>query len=433
MRLERRVSRALVALVAFFVGAQGVIAYLSLYEQEDRVAEALVLAEARQLAAYAERGDLDGPRAVDLLERGGDLEAWLVRPGGQAVPPTLPAALAALGPGPHLLRDDGRHLHVRVTTTSSGRLVVAYDAARNEAQVRQYGLYLAGMFVLCVAAAWAVARGLARIVVGPLLRLADRLASWAPGVASAAVGGTDEEARLLAAFARVQHQFEDAIAREREFVANLSHEFRAPLAGLRSDLEMLAEAPGLTDGQRVRIARMTSTVDDLAGAIGSARALSHRAPRPGEAVSLAACVDDAWASVRAASAPQTLEFDNRVARDAVRLADRHALLTILRNLLANAAEHASPARCTVVGDARALQVQDDGPGVADQALPFLFERAWRGRRSDTGSAGDAQRGLGLAIARELAELNGWSLAAAPRPGGGLAFTLVFDESRDPAR
>lgn len=426
MRLERRVSSALVALVALFVGAQGAIAYLSLAEQEDRIADELVLAEARQLAAYAERGDLDGPRAVDILDRGGDLEAWLVRADGRSVPTALPPALAALEDGRYRSRDGDRHLHVLVTATSAGRLVVAYDAVRNEAQVRQYGLYLVGLFALCVAAAWAVARALARIVVGPLQRLTDRLAGWAPGVPAGAAGATDEEARLVAAFDRVQGRFEGAIAREREFAANLSHELRGPLAALRSDLEMLGDAPALTDAQRARIARMTATVDDLAGSIGSARALSRRDPVPGAPVPLAACVDDAWAAVAAGTRPVGLVFDNRVPSDAVRVADRHALLTILRNLLANAAEHAAPARCTVTGDARALEVRDDGPGVAPDALPFLFERAWRGPRSDTGRASAGDRGLGLAIARELAELNGWSLSAAAPPQGGLAFTLAFD-------
>lgn len=218
MRLERRVSSALVALVALFVGAQGAIAYVSPAEQEDRIADELVLAEARRLAAYAERGDLDGPRAVDILDRGGDLEAWLVRADGRSVPTALPPALASFEDGRYRSRDGGWPLYVLVTATSAGRLVVAYDAVRNEAQVRQYGLYLAGLFALCVAAAWTVARALARIVGGPLQRLTDRLtdrlAGWAPGAPAGAAVATDEEARLVVAFDRVQGRFEGAIARE---------------------------------------------------------------------------------------------------------------------------------------------------------------------------------------------------------------------------
>ena len=434
MRLERRVSAALVSLVALFVAAQGAIAYVSLADQEDRIADELVLAETRQLAIYAERGDLDGPRALDILDRGGDLEAWLLRRDGRVVPSTLPAELAGLDEGPHFLRRDGRHLHVLVAATPAGRLVVSYDAARNETQVEQYGLYLIGLGLLCVGAAWAVARQLARIVVAPMQRVSDLLSAWTPGARHDADGRTDEETRLIAAFDRVQGRFEQAIAREREFAANLSHELRAPLAALRSDLEMLAEAPSLGESQRTRIARAVATVDAIAGSIGSTRALARRAPVVAEPVALAACVDDAWALVRDVDPDRArgLRLENAVPPDAVRGADRHALMTILRNLLANAAEHAAPAFCTVSGDAAALRVEDDGPGVDPDALHVLFERSWRGARADTGAAGDAHRGLGLAIARELAELNGWALTAALRPGGGLVFTLAFEPGGPPA-
>ena len=79
------------------------------------------------------------------------------------------------------------------------------------------------------------------------------------------------------------------------------------------------------------------------------------------------------------------------------------------------------------GDATALVVEDDGPGLAPHELPFVFDRAWRGARADRPDGPDAGgRGLGLAIARQIAELNGWSLRAEARPGGGLRFVLAFE-------
>jgi signal transduction histidine kinase len=445
MKLQYRVSSALASLVAVFVVAQGTLAYLSLEEQEDRIADELVLLEARQLATYAERGDLDGPRAVDLLDRGADLSAWLVRGDGSTVPPGLPLRLATLSDGPHRVVEAGQHLHIVATSTAAGRLIVAYDARRNEDQVHQYGLYLIGLGALCIAVALALARRLARIVLAPMERLTVRLSDWVPdGTENAPRSASDEEARLVSAFERVQQRFEHAIAREREFGANLGHELRTPLAVLRSDLEMLGESATLGEAERVRLQRMTSTVDALAGAIESARALSGRAREHAAPVALARCVDDAWLTVHNAAARATLTLENRVPPGASVVADRHALLTIVRNLLQNAAEHAAPARCVIDGDARSLTIEDDGPGISETDLPHVFERTWRGPRADLrqpaaaeaapgaadpGPSGAAQseRGLGLAIARQLAELNGWTLEAEPRVGRGVRFTLSFGE------
>lgn len=426
MSLHRRVWTALAGLVALFVVAQGVIAYLSLEEQEDTIADELVLAEARQLAVYAEHGDLDGPRARDLLDRGGDLYAWLLRVDGTMVPGPPPQAIGSLPDGPHRLYDGDRPLHVVALPTRAGRLLVAYDAHRNEAQVHQYGLYLLGLGALCIATAVATGRRLAAILVAPLERLTGRLSGWVPGGAAGAPRASREEARLLEAFGRVQSRFEEAIAREREFSANLRHELRTPMAAIRTDLEMLADAPALPDGARARVDRMIVAVEALGGALEAAATLTHRSPSHPEPVDLARCVDDAWLTLEPGSRTGGLVFSNEVATDATLVADRHALLTILRNLLRNAAEHAAPARCSVSGDARALTVEDDGPGLPPDVLPLAFERAWRGPRADRdGDAARPDRGLGLAIARQMAELNGWTLSAHARPGGGLRFVLAF--------
>jgi signal transduction histidine kinase len=426
MTLRRRVWTALAGLVALFVAAQGVIAYLSLEEQEDTIADEFVLAEARELARYAERGDLDGPRAGDLLDRGGDLHAWLVRPDGTTVPGPPPQAIGSLPDGPHRLDDRGRPLHVVALPTRAGRLVVAYDASRAESQVRQYGLYLLGLGALCIAAAVATGRRLAAIVVAPLERLTARLYAWLPGETGGAPVASREEARLLEAFGRVQSRFEEAIAREREFAANLRHELRTPMAAIRTDLEMLGESRALPDDARMRVVRMMRTLDALGDALEAASALTHRAPARAEPVGLARCVDDAWLTLEPAARARGLVFVNRVAAGETLVADRHALLTVLRNLLRNAAEHAAPACCTVSGDAHALVVEDDGPGLPPEVLPRVFERSWRGPRADRGAdAAPPGQGLGLAIARQMSELNGWTLTAHARTGGGLRFVLAF--------
>jgi signal transduction histidine kinase len=422
MTLKRRVTLALSALVALFVIVQGVLAYLSLEEQEDDLVDQLVLTEAQALATRAARGELDGERADELLDPGPSLSAWLVRPDGSARPQPLPEYLQPLGDGPHRPGRPERHLHVVVQTTAAGRLYVQYDAEQNEEKVRQFGYYLIGLGAICIAFGIVLSWRVAGWVVAPIERLTVRLADWAPEATATDGPGTDEESRLLGAFSRVQGRFERAIAREREFVANVGHEVRTPLAGLRTDLEMLQALTAADAPQRGRIDRALAAVDSITDALATAASVARREPSNARPVDLARCVDDAWASLESLPGIEQLRFANEVPHASWVRADRHALLTILRNLIRNAVEHAAPARCVVRLTAHGIEVIDDGPGIAAADLPYVFDRYFRGRRVDSpGVPADGERGLGLAIARQVADQNGWALNVEPASFDGTGF------------
>jgi signal transduction histidine kinase len=101
---------------------------------------------------------------------------------------------------------------------------------------------------------------------------------------------------------------------------------------------------------------------------------------------------------------------------------------ILNNLLSNALRYTTEGGKIDIGLSRApdaiqLTVHDNGPGIPVKALPYVFERFYRADRSRSRAEGGA--GLGLAIARHLAEAHGGSLSAANDPDGGALFTLSF--------
>ncbi len=131
MTLQRRISWALGALVTVFIIAQGVLAYLSLEEQEDTLVDEIVLSETKRLVARLENGELKTAPGVAEIALGGNLAAWLL-PDNQAGPALLPARLHALSAGPHRIYEADRVFHVVVALTSVGRLVVQYDATLNE-------------------------------------------------------------------------------------------------------------------------------------------------------------------------------------------------------------------------------------------------------------------------------------------------------------
>ena len=111
---------------------------------------------------------------------------------------------------------------------------------------------------------------------------------------------------------------------------------------------------------------------------------------------------------------------------------KRQLLTVLRNLVRNAVEHAAPATLTASLDADgALLLSDDGKGIAADDLPFLFRRYYSGRMRDSGMAGrdETARGLGLAIAKRVCDMQGWTLTVDSSREGeqrGTRFTLRLE-------
>jgi two-component system sensor histidine kinase BaeS len=85
-------------------------------------------------------------------------------------------------------------------------------------------------------------------------------------------------------------------------------------------------------------------------------------------------------------------------------------------------------RYALAGDALVASVADTGPGIAEDDLPHVFTAYWRRDRRDAGGAG-----LGLWIARAIAEAHGGTLRVASRPGLGATFHLTVPREAPAAR
>lgn len=423
LRLRERVTLALVGLVGLFVFVLGVLATLSLAEQEDDLADAWVLAEAKRLAGIVDHAHPGAGIDADVFSPSSTLRAWLVEAPDKSVPEPLPLRLAGLKEGVHWQSGAEGELHIAVVNTRRGMLYVQFDAQATEDKVAEFAVYIVVLGALCVAVAFIVARRVACVVVEPIERLTARLSNWVPEAQPGATGAADEEEQLLEAFQRVQSRFESMVVREREFVADLSHEIRTPLTALRTDLEMLMFSSGDDPSRLQRLQRAVSMVDAVTESLESVRLVSLNQAAAAAFVDLRQCVEDAWASVQSDVGIDRLRFVNAIPAGATFAGDRHSLLTILRNLIRNAAEHAAPAACTVSFADGRLEVADDGAGIAADDLPYVFERYYRGRYKDSDGVSVSDRGLGLAIARQVAELNGWTLAASSEAGRGTRFSL----------
>jgi signal transduction histidine kinase len=443
MTLRRRVMTALVSLVVLFTVIQGGISVMSLSEQEDELVDELVLAETHRLALRIAES---GPSAIGNSLLPEDYEAWWVNKSG-SMPRPLPEELKRLTDGPHLVSSPVSEYHIMVLPVADGRLYVRYNAFRNEDKIRAFAVQVFILALVFIGLAVWIARHVTAVLIAPLEKVAQLLDNWAPASEPGEAPPVDEEQRVLKAFERVQARWELGLARENERLSDIHHEIRTPLTALRTDLEIL-QSLGLLNGvdrsshasngvsPSQRLERSLIAIDAITGALESMRALRSGQTSPAEPVLLTECIDDAWASLGDLPEKRALTKSNEISRQVLAVVDRQALMAILRNLFRNAAEHAAPAKLRITYANAHLIIADDGPGIPEEERAFVFDRYYRGRLADAPalqdanhSATDFERGLGLAIARQIADANGWQLriaAAAPR---GTQFSISFKESQ----
>lgn len=274
---------------------------------------------------------------------------------------------------------------------------------------------------------------LARAALAPVERLRREVAALSERDTGSTVrvpGTHDEIAALAGTMNGLLVRLHRALARQRAFVADASHELRTPFAVLRGELE-LAGRPGRS-GEELRAAvasaaeeadRLTRITDDLLLlARGDEATLSLRVSRTDVARLLAQSAERAGG--RTAEAGVTCRVDAPAGLTAV--ADAGRLRQAVDNLVDNAVRFAPRGSEVVIsagmaGPMLVIEVCDRGPGFPAAFLPHAFERFARpdlGRARDSGGAG-----LGLAIVRAIAQAHGGRAVAANRSGGGAVVRL----------
>ena len=238
---------------------------------------------------------------------------------------------------------------------------------------------------------------------------------------------------------------QQAEASQREFVSNVSHELRNPLAAIKAMVETL-QSGGIDDEDVFRnflgrisqdVDRMSTLVDDLLelSRLESGQLTLQLGDVPGAPLlPVAPLLKEVAARFQPAAAGRdiTLSTDAGAGLPALS-ADADRLRQVLINLLENALRF-TPAggsislAAAVAGGAVEFRVEDTGVGIAPEHLPHVFERFYKVDRSrrDTGT------GLGLAIARQIVEAHGGAISVTSEEGAGSVFTFTIPDNR-PAR
>ena len=280
-------------------------------------------------------------------------------------------------------------------------------------------------------AALLLAGVLTRSIVAPVRRLSGAAHAIAQGnlTVRAAVHGRDEVAELADTFNDMAASLERAENARRAQTADIAHELRNPLAVLQGTLEALADGiyaptPEALQPALDQVRTLNRLVDDLRTlALADAGQLVLELG-PVEIEAVVNSVMDAFRdTLRARGVTLAAQVDGPL--PAIE-GDYERLTQVMNNILSNAARYL-PAGCEVRvhvspdADGVTVRIADNGPGIPDAELPYLFERFWRGEPSRSRKTGGA--GLGLAIARRILEAHRGRMWAEKTLGGGL--TLGF--------
>lgn len=214
-------------------------------------------------------------------------------------------------------------------------------------------------------------------------------------------------------------------------LSNVSHELRTPLTGILGSAQNLRDglAGGLTTQQQdyVRMieadsGRLIRVVNEL---LEWSRSQAGCQTLQREPVAVQALVDEVFMLLGPVAQQKSVRLEQEGETTARVQADRDKLKQVLINLVGNAIKFTGAGTRVRVqvraGAALEVTVDDEGPGVAPEDLPHLFERFFRGRGSEAASGS----GLGLAIARNLARLHGGDIQVRPAVPHGSAFTLTM--------
>lgn len=234
--------------------------------------------------------------------------------------------------------------------------------------------------------------------------------------------GRDELGRLARSFNTTLDSLESSVDAQRQLVTDASHELRTPLASLRTNVEVLQRAEGLSTTDRGDLLRdVVAQTDELTNLVGDIVELSRKGETIDEPQDVRLDEIVRAGLTRARRLAPQIAFTDRL--DAWVVAGTPERLTrLVANLLDNAIKW-SPSEGVVEVDLHGgeLVVRDHGPGIAPDDLPLVFDRFYRApaARQMPGS------GLGLAIVRQVAEAHGAVVDAENAEDGGARLRVRF--------
>ena len=251
----------------------------------------------------------------------------------------------------------------------------------------------------------------------------------------------DELGHLAATFNNLLDRLSESFERQRRFIADASHELRTPVAILRGEAEVALSQPSrpLQDYREslailhLEAKRLTRIVEDL---FTLTRADSGQYPLAPRDLYLEELVADCVHSVRSLAAAKNISVVTDASSELPIHADESLLRRMLLNLLDNAIKYTPQGgrievACRNGASEIALSVADSGPGIPPEFQPRVFDRFFRADPVRSRTSPDGGAGLGLSIARWIAEAHHGRLELSCSSSSGSTFTAYLPKTPAP--
>ncbi len=286
------------------------------------------------------------------------------------------------------------------------------------------------------------------VIIGVLLmrRMVNPLAEVIAAAESVAAGKLDTRIQLTKGqddlnalgihFNHMTETLERNDTERRALLADIAHELRTPLSVLRGRMEGIMDGVYPADEPNIAQALeetylLERLVDDLRLLTLAETRQLHFEKKPTNLVELLQKTLNVFEPQAKSRNIEVRLHTGLVAAFAE--TDPQRMEQVIGNLVGNSMRYVSEGSriemsLAKVGGDLVIKVSDNGPGVKEEDLPFIFDRFWRGDKSRARASGGA--GLGLAISRQLVEAQGGKITAANRVEGGLEITVTLPEFKE---
>jgi len=417
----------------------------ALRADQEFVAEHLWIARPGTLRFQRHLQELEGPALIEVQSADGAILFRSAALGGDSLAVArTPSAGSAESTA--VVRAGGQLLRVRSERHTVEGATLHVSIGRSESELRQQWRKALGGLLLGLPVALVLAglggNWLARRALRPIDRMAqqaDRMSAENLAERLPVDNPNDELGHLARVFNAALARIEDSFAELRRFTADASHELRTPLTSLRAVGEVALREPPDLHAYREAIGSMLEEVDDLSHLVDSllmlSRAEAGAEPLAMESLSLLECAQGSVSllEVLAEEKEQTLRATGdasiRVRGNADML--KRAFVNLIDNAIKYSPQqgHISLDILRIDAGLAAVEIRDQGSGIAKEHQSKVFERFYRADAGRSREAGGA--GLGLAIAERVVRLHGGRIELESEPGRGSTFRVVLPESGNP--